>query len=66
MKLRELLDMYDNWNGITVINNNNLEPIAKEKTFVIAEDERLMNCEVIAFGFYDNEFCVRIQGGIEK
>ena len=66
MKLRELLDMYDNWNGITVINNDSLEPIAKEKTFVIAEDERFMNYEVIAFGFYDNEFCVRIQGGIEK
>lgn len=60
MKLRELLDMYDNWNGITVINNDNLEPIAKGKTFIIAEDERFTNCEVVSFGFYDNEFCVRI------
>ena len=60
MKLKELLDMYDNWNGITVINDDNLEPIAKEETSVIAKDERFINCEVVAFGFYDNEFCVRI------
>ena len=61
MKLRELLDMYDNWNGITVINDDNLEPIVKEKTSVIVEDERFVNCEVVSFGFYDNEFCVRIR-----
>ena len=60
MKLRELLDMYDNWNGITVINDDNLEPIVKEETSVIAKDEIFMGCEVVAFGFYDNEFCVRI------
>ena len=66
MKLRELLDMYDNWNGITVINDDNLEPIVKEKTSVIVEEEIFMNCEVVAFGFYDNEFCVRIHTeGIE-
>ena len=60
MKLRELLDMYDNWNGITVVNDNNLEPIVKEETSVIAKDERFIDCEVVAFGCYDNEFCVRI------
>ena len=60
MKLRELLDMYDNWNGITVINDDNPEPIVKEETSVIVEDERFTNCEVVAFGVYDNEFCVRI------
>ena len=30
MKLKELLDMYDNWNGITIINDDNLKPVAKE------------------------------------
>ena len=60
MKLRELLDMYDNWNGITVINDDNLEPIVKGETSMIAKDEIFMGCEVVAFGFYDNEFCVRI------
>ena len=60
MKLRELLDMYDNWKRITVVNDNNLEPIVKEETSVIVKYEIFMGCEVVAFGFYDNEFCVRI------
>ena len=61
MKLRELLDMYDNWNGITVINDDNLEPIIKDKTSAIVENERFLDCEVVAFKFYENEFCVRIR-----
>lgn len=61
MKLRELLDMYDNWNGITVINDDNLELIVKDKTSAIVENERFLDCLVEAFGFYENEFCVRIR-----
>ena len=61
MKLRELLDMYDNWNGITVINDDNLEPIIKDKTSAIVENERFLDYKVVAFGFYENEFCVRIR-----
>lgn len=61
MKFKEFMDMYDNWNGITVVNNNNLEKIVEGETLsVIDNHTELYDREVIAFGFYDDVFYVRI------
>ena len=60
MQLKEFIDMFDNHNGITVVNDSDLNCIAKGKTSDIAERTDLHNKEVVAFGFYDNELCVRV------
>ena len=37
--------MFDNWNGTTVVNDDNLKCIVKGKTFDIAERKDLCNME---------------------
>lgn len=74
INFRQIMDMYDNWNGITKVNDDELEVVVKGKTVDIMEclvpfSERtnvesydeLFEMEVVAFGFYDNEFCVRVR-----
>ena len=66
MKFKELLDMYDNWNGTIVVNDYDLDRIVKAKTSDIGFNETdvdysyLYDEDVVSFGFYDNEFCVRL------
>jgi hypothetical protein len=56
------MNLYDNWNGITVVNDNDLNLIAKDKSYIIIGTRTdLYNKEVVAFGFYDNELCVRVK-----
>lgn len=31
MKLYDFVNLYDNWNGILVVNDDNLDPIVKNK-----------------------------------
>ena len=61
MKFKQFMNMYDNWNGITVVNDNNLNLITKGETMLVMGKKELWDKEVVAFGFYDNEFCVRIK-----
>lgn len=61
MKLRDFVNLYDNWNGILVVNNDNLDPIVKGKVEVALSYENVHEKEVVAFGFYDNELCVRVR-----
>jgi hypothetical protein len=71
MKFKQFMEMYDNWNGITKVNDDNLDTIVVGKTFKImyrALDlnkmesyDKLFEMEVVAFGFYDNELCVRVR-----
>lgn len=62
MTLRELLDMYDNWNDNTVVNDENLAVIVRGRTCdLLTENPDLENAEVEAFGFFDGEFAVRIK-----
>lgn len=74
MCFKQLMDMYDNWNGITKVNDNNLNTIVIGKTLDIMERiknfdpmatvkkyEELFDMEVVSFGFYDGEFCVRVK-----
>ena len=67
MKFKDFMDMYDNWNGTTVVNDDNLDMIAKGKTSSIVEwEDYLWDVEVVAFGFYDNELCVRLKYVMEN
>lgn len=64
MKFKDFIDMYDNWNGLTVVNDDDLKMLVRDRTFLVAENEDYMdlwNMEVISFGFYDNELCVRVK-----
>ena len=61
MKCREFLDMYDNWNGIVCINDDNLNIIVKDKPDIVLSYKDTYEKEVVAFGFYDNELCIRVR-----
>lgn len=71
MKFKQFMEMYDNWNGITKVNNDNLDTIVKDRTLNIMECVPMLNgmesygelfeMEVVSFGFYDEEFCVRVR-----
>ena len=62
MKFEDFMDLYDNWNGITVVNDDSLNQIAKGKTdAIVKENAQLWDIEIVAFGFYDNELCVRLR-----
>ena len=67
MKLAEFLALYDNWNGTLVINDKNCNHYATVRLVYITkwlnEHKSIANAEVMAFGFYDNELCVRISYG---
>ena len=61
MKFKDFMDYYDNWNGITKVNDDNLDMIIRHKTSHIMETcTDLFNMEVKSFGFYDGEFVVRL------
>lgn len=74
MNFKTFLEMYDNWNGITRVNDDDLELIVAGRTVDIYDRiapfwenssiktyEKLFESEVVAFGFYDEEFCVRVK-----
>lgn len=74
MKLETFMALYDNWNGITKVNDDNLNTIVKGRTIDIMDRQtpfhpsssvksyvKLLEMEVVAFGFYDGEFCVRVR-----
>ena len=61
MKLREFLNMYDNWNGIVCVNDNNIDLIVKGKPDIVLSYKDTYTKEVVSFGFYDNELCVRVR-----
>ena len=61
MKLRKFLDMYDNWNGIICVNDDNLNCIVKGNPDVVLSHGNLFAMKVVSFGFYDNELCVRVR-----
>lgn len=56
------MEIYDDWNGVTRVNNDNLETIVVDKTVNIMETRTdLFDRKVLAFGFYDGELCVRVK-----
>ena len=70
MKLAEFIALYDNWNGTLVINDRNCDLYAKVDFINImkwfTEHNGIAIANVMAFGFYDGELCVRIAYGEQK
>ena len=66
MIFKEFIQLYSDWNGTTVVNDNDLNCIAKGNTWDIAHEEFLLDLEVVSFDFMDNEFCVRVITGREE
>lgn len=62
MTVKELIDLFDNWNIPIVINDNKLNRIVKVQHIFNFIEERtpLLKEKVVSFGFYDKELCVRI------
>lgn len=61
MRLKNFLEMYDNWNGDVVINDDELKPIIKGFPSDILFLGNVAEKEVVAFGFYDGELAVRVK-----
>lgn len=60
MKLCDFLGLYDNWDDVLVINDDNLDRLYYGNFWSIKISD-FENREVVAFGFYDNELCVRVR-----
>ena len=63
MNLKEFMDLYDDWNGNTVINDNELKTIYKGNTEKLVQHggKDWLNKEVVSFGYYENQLCVRVK-----
>lgn len=61
MNFKDFIDLYDNWNGVTVVNDDRLSCRLINNTALVAEDDSIWDMEVVSFGFYDNELCVRVK-----
>lgn len=59
MTLKQLVSLFDNWNGTLTLNDDNLETIYKGNFGVVFGKYRDWN--VVAFGFHNGELCVRIR-----
>lgn len=62
MKFKDFIKMYDCWSGTTVVNDDDLNCILKDVTWnIVREEHEVLNMEVVSFGFYDDELCVRVR-----
>lgn len=62
MNFKEFMELYDNWNGVTRVNDDNLNMIVEGNTCrIYEENEDLHEKEVVAFGFYDGILTVRVR-----
>ena len=58
MTLHQLIELFDDWNSIIKVNNYDL---TASKLFKITDLEgKILNYDVMAFGFYDGQLCVRL------
>ena len=64
ISLRDLVVLYDNWNGNLVVNDKNCDLYARVQlnnvTKWLNEHKTVAEAKVMAFGFYDGELCVRV------
>lgn len=71
MSLIDFLNMYDNWNGLLTINDDELMETVGDtalyskwvisKFVDVKRNDPIMEAKVIAFGFYDGELCIRVK-----
>jgi len=62
MTLTNMLFLYDNRMGTTIISDRNGDEIIRGNPSDVADrlSSHVLASEVIAFGFYDGELCIRI------
>ena len=54
MKLGKFLEMYGNWNGKALINDNSMNKIVQDRTINIYEQRKdLLERTVLTFNFYN-------------
>ena len=66
MRVIELMCLFDNWNKFLVISDDNLNHILDgEKVFEVYDKKEkykdILNKDVVSFGFYDDDFCIRVK-----
>ena len=74
MTFKQFIEIYDNWNGTTKVNDDNLNTIVHGATIDIMECvesihelskvenyNALLEREIVSFGVYDDELCVRVK-----
>lgn len=62
MNFKDFMEMYDNWNGVTRVNDNDLNMIVEDKTNIIMDNRKdLYDKKIVAFGFYDGLMTVRVK-----
>ena len=74
MTFKQFMEMYDNWNGNTKVKDDRfkkivggekidimecIEPI--HELSIVKNYGTLFAMEVVSFGFYDDELCVRVK-----
>lgn len=61
MTFKKFMYMYDNWNEIVKVNDDDLGMIAIGRiSDILKNHTELHELEVASFGFYDNELCIRV------
>jgi len=67
MTVKELIEVFDDWNIPVVINDSNLKQFARYPNIAIFVRKKYnvldcdkSNAEVVAFGLYDGELAIRI------
>ena len=62
LKFKEFMGLFDNWSAVLKVNDNNLDFIVKDRAMIIMEKRKdLYDKEVVAFGYYNDELCVRVK-----
>ena len=64
MKFKDFMELYDNWNETTVVDDDDSNLIVRGRTSKIMFGDgelympNLMEREVVSFGFFNDELCV--------
>lgn len=62
MNFKKFMELYANYNGNLVVNDDDLDLIIKGRVISVMDNRKdLWNMEVVVFDFYDNELCVRVR-----
>lgn len=66
MKVVELMRLFDSWNKFLIISDDDLNHILDGKKVFEVYDKMekykdILNKEVVSFGFYDDDFCIRVK-----
>ena len=65
MTVKELLELYSNWNIPMVINDDNLQPICRKKTIQEFYDQSgnnlISKLKVVSFSVIDGELAIRVE-----